>query len=79
MPVFFLLNHQTYAMPDRTPDTKQNSRSLSIALGVTEWIFLLGLALLAAGISLLVGFKWALVVTGLYLLRVAETNARERG
>ncbi len=65
-------------MPEQTPKTNTVSRSLRISLGVTETIHLLGLVLLATGICLAVGLPWALIVTGLILIRTAEINARER-
>lgn len=65
-------------MPEQTPKTNIVSRPLGITLGVTEVIHLLGLVLLATGISLAVGISWALIVVGLMLIRTAENNARER-
>jgi hypothetical protein len=76
--VFFCLNHKERAMPEPTPKPKTDSRSLAIGFGVTERIHFLGLVLLAAGISLAVDFHWALIVVGLFLIRTAENNARER-
>lgn len=57
---------------------KKVSRSLGISLGVTEVIYLLGLTCLATGLSLAIGIEWALIVVGLFLVRTAENNARER-
>ena len=65
-------------MPDTTPKTKSVSRSFAIGIGVTEIIYLLGLIALAAGISLALGIEWALIVVGLFLIRTAENNAKER-
>jgi cytochrome c biogenesis protein CcdA len=65
-------------MPDTTPKTKTISRSFAIGIGVTEIIYLLGLVALAAGISLALGIEWALIVVGLFLIRTAEQNAKER-
>jgi hypothetical protein len=65
--------------PEKTPQTPTHSRSLGISLGVTEVIHLLGLLLLATGISLVVGIEWALIVVGLFMIRTAENNATERG
>lgn len=65
-------------MPDTTPKTKTISRSFAIGIGVTEIIYLLGLVLLATGISLALGIPWALIITGLFLIRTAESNAKER-
>jgi cytochrome c biogenesis protein CcdA len=65
-------------MPEQTPKTKTVSRSFAIGIGVTEIIYLLGLVALAAGISLALGIDWALIVVGLFLIRTAEQNARER-
>jgi cytochrome c biogenesis protein CcdA len=65
-------------MPDTTPKTKTVSRSFAIGIGVTEIIYLLGLVALAAGISLALGIEWALIVVGLFLIRTAEQNAKER-
>lgn len=64
--------------PETTLNKPTRSRSLGISLGVTEWIYLLGLLCLAAGISLAVGIEWALTVVGLLMIRTAENNARER-
>ena len=66
-------------MPDQTPKTNKVSRSLGIALGVTETIYLLGLGLLAAGISLAYSIAWALIAVGIVLLFTAFKNADERG
>lgn len=65
-------------MPEATPKNQNISRSLGISLDVTEVIHLLGLLCLAVGISLAVSLPWALIVVGLFLVRTAENNARER-
>ena len=65
-------------MPDTTPKTKLNSRSFAIGIGVTEIMYILGLVALATGISLALGLPWALIITGLFLIRTAENNAKER-
>ena len=65
-------------MPEQPLPQPKTSRSLGLSLGVTEWIYLLGLLCLAAGISLAVGIEWALTVVGLLMIRTAENNARER-
>ena len=65
--------------PQATPNQpKQVSRSLGLSLGVTEAIYILGLAVLAAGISLAVGYEYALIVVGLLLIRTAELNDKMR-
>ena len=65
-------------MPESTLKTNTVSRSFAIGIGVTEVIHILGLVLLATGISLAIGLPWALIVVGLFLIRTAESNARER-
>lgn len=54
--------------PEATSTPNKISRSLGIALGVTEIMYLLGLAMLATGISLSYGIAWALIVVGAVLL-----------
>lgn len=65
-------------MPEKTPKPTYVSHSLGIAFGVTEIIYILGLILLAAGISLRYGFEWALIAVGALLLFTAFKNAKER-
>lgn len=47
------------------------SRSFAIGIGVTEIFYLLGLFSLAAGVGLLFGFAWALVMFGIVLIGTA--------
>lgn len=65
-------------MPEETQQTKKISRPFAVGIGVTEAIHLLGLLTLATGISLALGISWALIVVGLFLIRTAENNAKER-
>lgn len=44
----------------------------------TDMLFLIGLALLAAGVLLAFGLPWALIVVGLLLMAVAVLLARAR-
>jgi len=67
-------------MPGETLNQhKKVSRPLGVSLGVTEVIHLLGLLALATGISLAISIPYALIVVGLFLIRTAENNAKERG
>lgn len=50
--------------PEEPHENQEKSRSLGIALGVTEFIYLLGVLLLATGAWLVFGFGWALLITG---------------
>lgn len=65
-------------MPETTPKTTKRSRSFAIGVGVTEVIYLLGLIMLAAGISLAFSIAWALITVGGILLFTAFKNAAER-
>lgn len=63
--------------PEETLDKPSGSRSLGgFALGATEYFFLLGLILLAAGVWLVFGVGWCLVVVGVLLIAVAFYNAQ---
>lgn len=64
-------------MPEATPKTKTSSRSFGISIGVTEAIYLLGLAFLALGISLAFDVPKALIVVGCVLIVTAFYNAKE--
>lgn len=68
-------------MPGETPKTNTVSRSLGVALGVTEIMYLLGLLSLASGISLQFGIAWALIVTGAALSATSIYNdlTRDKG
>jgi hypothetical protein len=61
--------------PDGPLENQNNSRSLGIALGVTEYIFILGLLLLASGIYLSFGLGPALISTGCVLIFAGFYNA----
>lgn len=65
-------------MPEATPKTKTSSRSFGISIGVTEAIYLLGLAFLALGISLAFDVPKALIVIGSVMIFTAFRNAAER-
>lgn len=65
-------------MPEATSQTKTHSRSFGISIGVTESIYLLGLAFLATGISLAFDIPKALIVVGVVLIYTAFRNAAER-
>lgn len=65
-------------MQEETQPTETNSRSFGISIGVTESIYLLGLILLATGISLTFDVPKALIVSGVVLLITAFRNAAER-
>jgi hypothetical protein len=54
--------------PEETLEQPKYSRSLGIALGATEIVFLLGLCLLAASLVLVFGFAIAGVVIGAVLV-----------
>ena len=58
-------------MSETTPQPTKHSRSLGISLGVTEVIYLLGLAFLTPGICLLFGIAWSLIGFGGALLGTA--------
>jgi hypothetical protein len=75
---FFLLISKKVnvpAMPEEALNQpKKVSRSFAIGIGATEIMFLLGFLSLAAGIALLFGIKWALVVCGALLIAVSIYN-----
>jgi len=52
------------------------SRSLGIALGVSELLFIAGILLLAFGVFLTFGVGWSLAVTGGVLIITAFYNAQ---
>lgn len=64
-------------MPEETPQTKSNSRSFGISIGVTESIYLLGLLFLAIGVSLKFDPPTALIIVGVVLLLAAKHNAAD--
>lgn len=59
-------------MPNQKPedslDTPMRSRSLGVALGVTELLFIAGILLLAIGCWLLFGGPWTVFVVGAVLV-----------
>ena len=61
--------------PDDPLEPSNTARSLSIALGVTEYLFLAGIVLLATGTALVFGFGWRLIVTGALLVFAAFFGA----
>jgi polyferredoxin len=64
-------------MPEESPASKKNSRSLTIRLGATEWLFILGLLLLASGISLSYSIPTAMIFCGAVCILAAFYNAIE--
>jgi hypothetical protein len=63
--------------PDDPLAPPEPARSLGIiALGVTEYLFLLGVVLLAAGLWLVFGFPAALIGVGAVLIGAAFYNAQ---
>lgn len=66
-------------MPNNKPgdpsETSNTTRSLGIALGVTELLFLIGITLLATGTALVFGFGYGLIVTGAVLVITAFYDA----
>lgn len=62
-------------MPEESLIHPNRSRSLGIALGATEVIYLLGLVLLATGSALVFGFEIALMVAGGVMILTAFYNA----
>lgn len=61
--------------PEESLENPNSSRSLGVALGVTECFFILGLLLLAYGIFLTFGVAWSLTSTGAILIFSAFYNA----
>jgi cytochrome c biogenesis protein CcdA len=61
--------------PEESLEHPKHSRSLGIALGVTEYLFILGLLTLATGISLVFGGEWAAIVIGAVMIVTAFYNA----
>ena len=57
--------------PETSPATPKKSRSLGRPLDATDWSYLLGLILLAIGISLRVSVETALIVVGAILTFVS--------
>lgn len=53
---------------EETLDTQNNSRSLGIALGATEIVFLLGLVLLTTGSLLVFGVQFSVFLIGAVLV-----------
>lgn len=66
----------TTTMPGDSLETLQRARSLGIALGVTELLFLAGITLLAVGVFVVFGIGWSLTVTGGALIFTAFYNAQ---
>ena len=63
-------------MPEQSLEKNiKPARSLGIALGVTEILFLAGLGLLATGVSLAYSPAHALIVCGVLLVIAAFYNA----
>lgn len=62
--------------PGRSSDSLMRLRSLGIALGVTEYLFIVGIFLLATGCVLVFGFGVALMVIGSVILATAFYNAQ---
>ena len=63
-------------MPEQSPEKNiRPARSLGIALGVTEILFLAGLGLLATGVSLAYSVPHALMICGALLVFSAFYNA----
>lgn len=66
-----------YEQPDESLETPMRSRSLGIALGVTEYLFIAGLILLAVGLLLTYGFGVSLLGCGGVLIFTAFYNAKQ--
>lgn len=64
-----------YEQPDKSLELPMRSRSLSIALGVTEYLFITGLILLAVGLFYQFGFGVASAVCGGVLVVTAWIDA----
>ena len=64
-----------YEQPEKSLETPMRSRSLGIALGVTEYLFITGLILLAVGLFLKFGFDVACAVCGGALVITAWIDA----
>lgn len=68
-------------MPDLKPDDSlepsMRSRSLGIALGVTELLFIAGIALLASGLWLEYGLGVCLWVSGAVVIAAAFFNSAD--
>lgn len=62
--------------PEDSLETPQPLRSLGIALGVSEFLFLAGILLLAIGVFVTFGAGWSLTVTGGVLIVTAFYNAQ---
>lgn len=56
----FMTNSKT----DDSLETSNGSRSLSIALGVQDYLFIAGIILLSSGVTLVFGWVWMLIVLG---------------
>lgn len=57
--------------PEETLENPNSARPLGIVLGATEFIFLLGLILLATGCGLVFGVEMAVLVVGSVLVVTA--------
>lgn len=62
--------------PDDSLETSNKTRSLGIAFGVTELLFIAGILLLATGVTLVFGYEWALITSGGVFLGTAFYNDR---
>ena len=62
-------------MPEQPDKNTNASQSLGIALGVTEYLFLAGLVLLAFGVSLAYSAAHGGIVCGVVLIGAAFYNA----
>jgi Flp pilus assembly protein TadB len=54
--------------PEQPTNHTKSSRSFGISIGVTEFVFLLGIVLLAAGVFSAFGFVWTVIVIGATLV-----------
>ncbi len=68
-------NKQPSNQPDESLENPMRSRSLGIALGVTELIFIAGLLLLATGSFLVFGWSGVLMAVGFGLIVMAAVNS----
>lgn len=68
-------NTQPSNQPDESLENPMRSRSLGIALGVTELIFIAGLLLLATGLFLVLDWPGVLMAVGFGLIVMAAVNS----
>lgn len=65
-------------MPGQSSENNStHKRSLGIALGVTEFLFLVGLVLLATGVSLEFSIPYGLMAGGVVMIVAAFYNAAQ--